>query len=562
LTSISWADASNKVLRSRSYTYTAAGLISDVTIETGEKAIYSYDSLDRLTREKHTDYYGQVISDEKYEYDLSGNRTKKTILDGSGAALLNVNYSLATGNKLGSWTVAETNLATRFSVVGSSADPIGVGIRYGTLWVSNSPSAYVTPYVANTTNFYAFDMTCGMGTQYIFAAIRDLAGNTSYVTNRFYPTCLTNGSYQFNAAGCLTNRQYSGKDYTERLGLIWNGQYQLTAAYTNGALAESFGYDGAGRRIFIVEGGATNWMVYNGNQMVAEVDGSGNLKKSYVYEGLDRAVSITTFGATTNTYYFIRDHLGSTLALTDGSGNIVESYRYDAWGRVLGVYNAAGNQIDESAVGNRILWQGREFSFKTGLYHFRARWYDPGAGRWISNDPLGIAGGLNQTCFCANNPVNFHDPFGLWTIAYGFAASGNAGVAHGAISIQGTASFNGWNPLDWRSGWTFSIGSGPGAGMGFSVGVIGSISGAENSESWNGVSSTGGGTFGDGGTVGYDTSNINTQEGGCPRDKVKNLKHDLTLNFGGYVPWPAPIEFHYDPFVWTTGHSASIRDLF
>src|SRR5690606_22055593 len=40
-------------------------------------------------------------------------------------------------------------------------------------------------------------------------------------------------------------------------------------------------------------------------------------------------------------------------------------------------------------------------------------WYDPVTGRWLSNDPIGISGGLNQYVFCANNPVNFRDPFGL-----------------------------------------------------------------------------------------------------------------------------------------------------
>ena len=275
------------------------------------------------------------------------------------------------------------------------------------------PTAYFTPYVVNTTNFYAFDLTCGMGTQYVYAAIRDVAGNTTYVTNRFYPTCLTNGSYQYNTAGCLTNRQYRGKDYVESLGLTWNGQYQLTVVATNGAVAERYGYDAVGKRIFIVEGGVTNWMIYDDNQVVAEVDNAGNLKKSYIYEALDRVISMTTYGTATNTYYFIRDHLGSTLALTDSGGNIVESYRYDAWGRVLGVYNAAGNQIDESAIGNRILWQGRDFSFKTGLYYFRARYYDPGSGRWISKDPLGISGGLNQYVAFADNPVIFADPLGL-----------------------------------------------------------------------------------------------------------------------------------------------------
>jgi len=413
LTGISWCDASNRVLMSRTYTYTPAGLISNITYETGAKASYTYDSLDRLTREKHTDYYGQVISDQKYDYDLAGNRTQKTVLDANGNNLMTVNYSLFAGNRLGSWMVAETNLAAQFSVLGYSSDPIGTNDRFGYLWVSNSASAMMKPYVEGT-NFFAFDLTVGMGTQYVYAAIRDVAGNTTYVTNRFYPTTLTNGTYNYNAAGCLTNFQYSGKDYVHNVGLTWNGQYQLAAASTNGVAAEQYGYDAAGRRIFIVQGGTTNWMVYDGNQVVAEVDGSGNLKKAYVNgTGIDNLISMTVFGSSTNTYYYLKDHLGSVLALTDGNGVIVESYRYDAWGRVLGVYDASGSQIDESAVGNRILWQGREYSWKTGLYYFRERWYDPITGRFLSNDPIGISGGLNQYVFCGNNPVNFVDPFGL-----------------------------------------------------------------------------------------------------------------------------------------------------
>ena len=167
-------------------------------------------------------------------------------------------------------------------------------------------------------------------------------------------------------------------------------------------------------------------MVYDGNQVVAEVDGSGNLNKSYVYgPGIDNPISMTVYGTTTNTYYYLKDHLNSVLALTDGNGAVVETYRYDAWGRVLGVYNANGSQIDESAVGNRILWQGREYSWKTGLYYFRARWYEPVTGRWLSNDPIGISGGLNQYQAFKSNPVNFRDPSGLCTETFGHAYSRN-----------------------------------------------------------------------------------------------------------------------------------------
>ncbi len=48
-----------------------------------------------------------------------------------------------------------------------------------------------------------------------------------------------------------------------------------------------------------------------------------------------------------------------------------------------------------------------------GLYHFRARWYNPETGRWLSKDPIGISGALNQYAAFGNSPVNFIDPYGL-----------------------------------------------------------------------------------------------------------------------------------------------------
>jgi RHS repeat-associated protein len=117
-------------------------------------------------------------------------------------------------------------------------------------------------------------------------------------------------------------------------------------------------------------------------------------------------------GATAKTYFALTDHLRSVHAMVDESGTIVEQYRMDAWGRTT-VYDGNGVSLTQSAIGNRYVWQGREISWVTGLYHFRLRTYDPVTGRFLSNDPIGIAGGLNQYVFCGNNPVNFRDPFGL-----------------------------------------------------------------------------------------------------------------------------------------------------
>jgi len=62
---------------------------------------------------------------------------------------------------------------------------------------------------------------------------------------------------------------------------------------------------------------------------------------------------------------------------------------------------------------DRYIGQGREYSWKTGLYYCRARWYDPHTCRWLSNDPIGISGGLNQYAALNSNQVNFTDPCGL-----------------------------------------------------------------------------------------------------------------------------------------------------
>ena len=107
----------------------------------------------------------------------------------------------------------------------------------------------------------------------------------------------------------------------------------------------------------------------------------------------------------------------------------MERYEYDAYGNTK-VFNAEGAEIERSAIGpkrsadnfhkeiglspvHRYAFQGREIDWETGLYYFRARWYDSETGRWLSKDPIGIAGGLNLYEAFGNNAVNFVDPFGL-----------------------------------------------------------------------------------------------------------------------------------------------------
>jgi RHS repeat-associated protein len=63
-------------------------------------------------------------------------------------------------------------------------------------------------------------------------------------------------------------------------------------------------------------------------------------------------------------------------------------------------------------------YTAREYDNETGLYFYRARYYDPRAGRFITRDPIGFKGGINFYTYAWNNPVNWTDPLGLKATCY------------------------------------------------------------------------------------------------------------------------------------------------
>ena len=241
----------------------------------------------------------------------------------------------------------------------------------------------------------------------------------------------------------------------KELNLGWNSQYQLTsvdvlATPETGTAAAGvlYDYNVLGQRVSRKEiigsdlsadrQANTEYYVHDGVNIVADLDEDKSLLRSYTYApGYDNIISMTTYGENeTNTYFYIRNHNNSVVALIDENGEVAERYEYSAYGEIT-VLDSNGNELDESALGNRYTFQGREIDWSTGFYNFRARWYEPETGRWLSKDPIGINGGLNQYVFCGNNPVMFVDPEGeLWftipaLIMIGLIAS----VVVGAIAV-------------------------------------------------------------------------------------------------------------------------------
>jgi RHS repeat-associated protein len=89
--------------------------------------------------------------------------------------------------------------------------------------------------------------------------------------------------------------------------------------------------------------------------------------------------------------------------LTDANGNIVQRYDYTPYGQTTA--SAAG-------FNNPYQYTGRELD-QSGLYYYRARYYSPQMGRFISEDPIGLAGGLNVYVYVGGNLINYVDLLGL-----------------------------------------------------------------------------------------------------------------------------------------------------
>jgi len=162
--------------------------------------------------------------------------------------------------------------------------------------------------------------------------------------------------------------------------------------------------------------GVTTKYVYDGDQVIAEyeyddVNQVDVLVRKFVYgPGIDEPICMVDITREGAIYYYHYDGLGSVVALS--AGDIVERYTYDVFGEPT-IYDANDTVISESSVGNPYMFTGRRFDAETGLYYYRARYYEPKLGRFLQPDPIGYYGGLNLYTYCLNDPINWLDPFGL-----------------------------------------------------------------------------------------------------------------------------------------------------
>ena len=200
----------------------------------------------------------------------------------------------------------------------------------------------------------------------------------------------------------------------------------------------SYAYDGFGRRVKKNVNGTVTFYVYDNEDIRFETDGTGVVAAEYTHGlGIDEPLAMRRNG---QNYYYHTNSLGSITALTDSSKTVVQSYGYDSFGQIIS---------QTGSITNPYTFTGREYDSETGLYHYRLRTYDPRIGKFISEDPIGIDGGINLFVYVGNNPVNFVDPWGLEIRVYSSNAFGISGLNHAFVYSTETGRGKGTNGSSW-----------------------------------------------------------------------------------------------------------------
>ena len=204
----------------------------------------------------------------------------------------------------------------------------------------------------------------------------------------------------YDSAGFITKRA----KWMDTLTYSWNALGQLVQVRASApAYTVTYGYDGLGRRVRKTVNGVATRYLLDGDQVIVELDASWAAASKYTYyPGIDRPHGMVRAN---KRYYFAQDAQGNVVALLDSAGAVTQQYEYTPYGEEI----AAGS----TPVTNPYRYKGREWDAEARLYFMRARYYDPLLGRFISEDPIGMAGGINPTAFVSGDPINKSDPFGL-----------------------------------------------------------------------------------------------------------------------------------------------------
>jgi YD repeat-containing protein len=368
--------------RTVSYTYNIPGRTRTVTYPGGRVIT---EHTDARTRLDHIDDAASPPPIVQYSYDLGNRVTSRGYRNGTMTAYgYNVdNWILSLDNFLGASRIA------------------GFGYDYDN---EANKKFEQKPHDPGHSEAYQYDSIYRL----IDYQVGTLVGSTVPVPNTQTAYNLDPvGNWNSKTTDAVTQtRQHDAvnelvKIDSTNLTYDANGNLQADASYTYTYDTENrliqvarksdlvpvagYTYDALGRRITTFAG---KLYFYDGARIIEEQRSDGNTQATYVYGNyVDEVLTMDRGG---QTFYYHQNALWSVEAVTTSAGSVVERYSYDAYGLPT-VTNGAGVHVPpnssgtpHSAIGNPWVFTGRQLDEETGLFFYRARYYDTGKGRTIA----------------------------------------------------------------------------------------------------------------------------------------------------------------------------------
>ncbi len=353
-----------------SYTYDDQQRLQTRTLANGVVTTYTYDQAGRLSALVTTNPDGSTLSSYAYQFDFADRRTQMTTADGVW------NYTYDLSGQLTRAVFSPTNGAVPARDIIYTYDETGNRIR-------KTVDGVASDYTRNAMNQYT--------------------GDSSF-------------TYSYDADGNLTGKTNGTETWT----WTYNDDNRLISS-TGPDGTKTYTYNGLGYLSTVVQNGVErHYMIdpFGLGNIMAEYNSAGDAVNRYTYgHGLVAA----------NSDFYTFDGNGNTSELTDTTGQTVNKYLYEPFGGSL--YQSETRSNDFEFVG-----QLGVMNLDNDLLYMRNRFYSPSLGRFMNEDPIGLAGGdVSLYRYVGNDPVNWVDPWGLLTPGQNIAA-GMIGTTAGAVT--------------------------------------------------------------------------------------------------------------------------------
>jgi RHS repeat-associated protein len=219
-----------------------------------------------------------------------------------------------------------------------------------------------------------------------------------------------------------------------RKRLEWHFEQDSGSGPQGTAPSGSVQTDGSGTGSWVLD--SETHYIYDGFRVIQERDANDVPTVSYT-RGNDLSMSLGGAGGIggllarsdgysggdwTDHAYYYADAGGNITSMLDTNNIVVASYRYDPYGNLI---SSSGTL----AAANVYRFSSKEFHANSGLYYYGFRFYDPNLQRWVNQDPIGEAGGINLYAFAGNSAQNYLDPIGLSWYGDLFNSVGDAELA-------------------------------------------------------------------------------------------------------------------------------------